>query len=369
MKKINKSSKSLITGLFVLVAVVLTSVPSVSLADEHEKQKSNHGFSSAWNRFIDFFGTKVNADSTTKTTTSSTPVISSITAPTVLRVGETGTWTVKASDPQNKPLSYTVDWGDSTSKSSSMLRATFVQTSTFQHAYDKEGEYTVKFTVSNDSEQAITSTVSVNVGEDSEENGPVIANLTAKSFKPRQATIGWTTDTRATSLVWYNTASPVDTSRNPNISRPAKIWNHKINLSRLEPGTKYYVVVGGANDSGNTTKSSEISFTTPEILNNTPVIIKLDGPSSIVAGETETVTVKAYDPKNSSLSYSVDWGDTPFTTALMVSPKPFIQTTTFSHIYDKSGIYTATFTVQNEAGYKTSSSMKIRVVDIDTNNS
>ncbi len=40
------------------------------------------------------------------------PVISGVSGPTTLRVGETGTWTVQASDPENGTLSYSVIWGD-----------------------------------------------------------------------------------------------------------------------------------------------------------------------------------------------------------------------------------------------------------------
>ena len=368
MKKINKNLKSLIAGLFVLMAVVLASVPSVGLAKNDEKNKNKEEYKSAWSRFFNFFGYRANA-STKARVTKLIPVISGITAPTVLEVGETGTWTVKASDPQNKSLSYDVNWGDSTSKTlSRVAENTFVQTSTFEHAYDEKGEYKIKFTVSNESGLKATSSVTVHVEDEDvdSEDGPVISDLTAKSLKPRQATVSWTTDTRATSSVWYGTTSPVDTSKLPMIFRPAKILNHKINLSRLEPNTKYYVVVASSNGDG-MTKSSETSFTTPALPDEvTPVITGLEGPSIVVSGENATITVKAYDPKNTSLSYSVNWGDdVSAMTALKVTSEPFVQSATLSHVYDKSGTYTATFTVQNEAGYKTSSSMKIRVVDIN----
>lgn len=368
MKKINRKLKPFIVSLFVLIAVVIASIPSVGFAKNQEKEKDYRG-NSAWSRFFDFFGIRANAATKAKVS-GLVPSISGITAPTVLEVGETGTWTIKAKDPQNKALSYAVDWGENGSKSSRMMdtKSAFVQTSTFTHAYAKEGEYKIKFTVSNESGSKTTSTVTVHVEEDEDsEDGPVISNLTAKSLKPRQATIRWTTDTRATSLVWYGTTSPRDTSKQPEVFRPAKIWNHKINLSQLKPNTKYYVVVGSSNKDG-MTKSSEISFTTPALTDNTtPVITGLEGSSIVMTGENATITVKAYDPKNTSLSYSVNWGDDASAmTSLKVASEPFVQSATLSHVYDKSGTYTATFTVQNEAGYKTSSSMKIRVVDLDT---
>ncbi|MFZ3012024.1 MAG: PKD domain-containing protein [Minisyncoccia bacterium] len=363
MKKMNRKLKPFIASLFILIAVVFASIPSVGFAKNQEKEKDYRG-NSAWSRFFDFFGIRANAATKVKVK-GLVPSISGITAPTVLEEGEMGTWTVKASDPKNTALSYAVDWGDSDSKSLKMMdtKSAFVQTSTFTHAYAKEGEYKIKFTVSNESGLKTTSTVTVHVEEDEDsEDGPVISNLTAKSLKPRQATIRWTTDTRATSLVWYGTTSPRDTSKQPEVFRPAKIWNHKINLSQLKPDTKYYVIVGSSNKDG-LTKSSEISFTTPALTDNvTPVITGLEGPSTIGVGETETVTVKAYDPKNSPLSYRVEWGDDSLLkTALSADSKPFVQTATFSHMYDNPGTYTATFTVQNEAGKNASSSMKITV--------
>jgi hypothetical protein len=136
--------------------------------------------------------------------------------------------------------------------------------------------------------------------------------------------------------------------------------NHKINLSRLEPGTTYYVVVGSANNIG-MTKSSETSFTTPALPGTGPVITSISGQATVVAGQTETVTVNAYDPKNGSLTYSADWGDTVALKALSVAEPVFTQSATFDHVYADAGTYTATFTVKNSVGESASSSMNITV--------
>jgi len=373
MKKNNQELKTFIASLFVIMSVVFVIAPSVSFAKN--KGEDDRDSKSAWSRFTNLFGIRQDDDSDDNdedVAVGLTPKISGITAPTVLKIGETGTWMVKASDPQNGSLSYAVDWGekDSNLKSLRMTESSFVQTSTFEHAYANKGKYTIKFTVENEAGKKATSTVTVNVVDSSLEQGPVISNLAVKSVKPRQATIRWNTDVRATSLVWYSKNSPVDTSETPEVFRPAKVFKHKINLARLEPNTKYYVIVGGTNGKGKMTKSAEISFTTPALDNDStaPVITGLKGPSTVEVGETETVTVEAYDPRNSSLSYSVNWGDENFfKKAWTALERPiFLQTATFDHVYTKAGTYTATFTVQNEAGKKTSSSMKITVTDTDT---
>ncbi len=298
--------------------------------------------------------------------TSLTPSISGIKAPTVLKAGETGTWTVKASDPQNGSLSYAVDWGDNLTMSSlikTLSLPVFVQTSTFTHAYAKPGTYTIRFTVSNDAGLQTTSSTTVHITGPQAPSAPVITNLRIKSAKPDTATVRWTTDVNSSSLLWYSTTSPVDTSTTPDISHTAKIINHKIALSGLTPSTTYYVVVGSTNQGG-TTLSSEVSFTTPDISDDeAPVITSLTGQSTINAGDTETVTVNAYDTKNGTLSYSADWGDSDTSARIVMlnSEPPFVQTSTFSHVYNSEGTYTATFTVENDAGLKTSSSLEITV--------
>lgn len=112
-----------------------------------------------------------NTSQITVTTTSQNnlaPVISGITAPTVLDVGEMGTWMIQASDPQNGSLTYSVDWGEASMKAMSMSAMdNFVQTTTFTHSYANAGTYTIKFTVKNNFDKTTVSTVTVHVGHTS----------------------------------------------------------------------------------------------------------------------------------------------------------------------------------------------------------
>lgn len=77
------------------------------------------------------------------------PTISNFTGPTTLTVGQTGTWTVTASDPEGGTLSYHITWGEIATALNSLLQLAgldnsgFVATSTFTHSYSAAGLYPV----------------------------------------------------------------------------------------------------------------------------------------------------------------------------------------------------------------------------------
>ena len=298
------------------------------------------------------------------------PVISGITAPVVLKTGATGTWTVNAFDPQNSPLTYSVDWGDNAPTPllrAALLMPVFTQTGTFTHAYANPGTYTVTFTVKNSTGQMTTSTVTVHVTGQAQIT-PTVSNLTVTNVKAHQATLTWSTDVKAKSQVWIATSTPVDTTGSANVIRNANVTNHSVVLTKLEQGTTYYVVVGSENQTG-TGMSPETSFITPTIVNkNAPTINSLTGSTTVAVNDIETVTVNATDPHNSPLTYSVDWRDNPpiMMSALMARVQPVEQTSTFTHAYANPGTYTALFTVKNAAGLSTSSSLVITVTPATT---
>jgi len=95
------------------------------------------------------------------------PVIDGVGGPTSLNVSQVGTWTVKAHDPDGTYLSYSVDWGDTTLKSTASKTATTqsaTQDATFQHSYANSGRYTITFTVTDSSGASTKSTMTVDVG-------------------------------------------------------------------------------------------------------------------------------------------------------------------------------------------------------------
>jgi len=168
--------KKLIIGSFLVLAIVLAPVLSFAKNEESKTNDNNRdkieiknelkseiekgSSNSIWNRILRFFNSPANA--MTQVNLNLAPSISGISAPTILEVGETGTWKIKASDPQNGTLDYSVDWGEVTSQAfAKSTTSAFVQTATFTHAYPNAGTYNITFTVTNNAGLKTTSKVSV----------------------------------------------------------------------------------------------------------------------------------------------------------------------------------------------------------------
>lgn len=141
---------------------------------------------------------------------------------------------------------------------------------------------------------------------------PVISNVIVVSTKTNKATIKWETDSRSNSFVWYSTTTPIDTSVNPNLKRNDRVLKHKFELKKLEAGTKYYVVVGSANNIG-IIKSAEISFTTPAIVVTpvvTPPVVDTTAPvisniETTVSGSNVAISWKTNEATSSTIFYSI----------------------------------------------------------------
>ncbi len=103
------------------------------------------------------------------------PTISGVSGPTTLRVGETGTWTVQAIDPDppagGGTLSYSVIWGDEPMMTpvagapATQMAAPVQQTSTFTHTYATARTYTPIFIVNDNAYKTSRTSISVQVGE------------------------------------------------------------------------------------------------------------------------------------------------------------------------------------------------------------
>jgi len=99
------------------------------------------------------------------------PVISGVSGPTRLQVGEQGTWTVTANDPKNGNLYYSVLWGDEVP---TLLPVADIpaslpvqQTSTLTHTYRTAHNYTPTFTVKDMQGQLARTSISVEVRDSS----------------------------------------------------------------------------------------------------------------------------------------------------------------------------------------------------------
>ncbi|MFA5744961.1 MAG: peptidoglycan-binding domain-containing protein [Candidatus Paceibacterota bacterium] len=85
------------------------------------------------------------------TPTPSIPVISGVSGPTSLQTGQSGLWTVHATDPNAvySALGYSIEWGDGTVQGGTNVTSTGVgpQVQSFAHTYSKGGTYNPIFTV------------------------------------------------------------------------------------------------------------------------------------------------------------------------------------------------------------------------------
>jgi len=291
------------------------------------------------------------------------PSISGISAPTVLRTGETGTWSVSASDPQNGSLSYSVNWGEANSPLVAEAAPAFVQTSTFTHAYMSAGTYTVRFTVRDDAGLTNTSSVTVYVTGTTPPPDLKISDVDATVENSSHAAITWITNIPATSKVFYTTTLPVNSVNAHSVSGNSGDINHRVELTGLAAGTTYYYVARSRDDAGEVVTSSESSFTTPVAQNLAPTISSFTGPASLAVNTQGTWTVQASDPRNEQLTYAVNWGDESFLGRILafVAPQIFTQTTTFNHTYSSGGTYTVTVTAKNAAGLRVTATTNVVV--------
>ncbi|MFH1246491.1 MAG: peptidoglycan-binding domain-containing protein [Candidatus Liptonbacteria bacterium] len=101
----------------------------------------------------------------------SAPVISGVSGPTSLKIGEEGMWTVNASNADGGSLSYRVMWGDEPQITKAQggyapeALQKFIQTATFSHSYQLPGKYSPVFYVVNGNGLETKTSLSVLVGK------------------------------------------------------------------------------------------------------------------------------------------------------------------------------------------------------------
>lgn len=96
------------------------------------------------------------------------PIIHGVSGPTTLKIREVGTWIVKASDPEQGILSYSVRWGDEgiTGAYSAAQKAwSYTQSAEFTHSYASAGTYNPTFTVTDNQGFSAKTSISVQIGE------------------------------------------------------------------------------------------------------------------------------------------------------------------------------------------------------------
>lgn len=139
--------------------------------------------------------------------------------------------------------------------------------------------------------------------EETDETAPVISNVNAEATND-SVVITWTTDENSDSSVEYADESITSASTTSEESDTTDVTSHSIEISNLDEETTYYYIVKSEDASGNVSESSEFTFTTSEMPDETaPVISAI----SVTASGTVAVITWATDEEtDSKVSYAID---------------------------------------------------------------
>ncbi len=317
-------------------------------------------------------------------------------APASLGVGQTGTWTILATGGQSTTnLSYSVIWGDENVFAGVQAQSPAIQQNnqitTFTHAYSNSGIYNVTFTV-RDNARGVTATKSAQVTV-----GSVASNLQITTpnggeswQKGTTQYIGWTgTAVNSNQTADIRLEFPRPTCAQPgqlivcmalqrapyliakgvNLSARSYAWNvgSVSDLSgsnaTIAADGQYKIQICPTNSSDCDDSDSNFTIYSGTNNNQQPVINGVDAPVSLSINEVGKWTIRATDPQNSQLSYSVLWGDEPgYATTGGTTASPISsQSAVFSHSYANSGVYMVTFTVRNGYGAMVQTSASVNV--------
>lgn len=311
------------------------------------------------------------------------PIIHAFSGPDELAVGEEGTWTIRATDPENSSLSYAMYWGDEGNMAPSAAgldRAAnpVQQTATFTHAYPKAGNYAPYVIVTDTASNRTTSrALPVLVGSASSAEIKVLSPNGGETWAANSVhTLTWQAvntaavdlsltgvcpdgfqcslpsyilDKNITSSAIYNWVVATDIADNPI---PAGDYR----LVVCPVGLKY----------GCDLSDRPFTITGSAAANRPPTISSISGPTVLRVDQTGTWRVRASDPENGDLSYSILWGDEVYaadadTLGLMPESSRFQQSTSFTHSYARAGNFRLTVWVQDSAGETAKSTITVNV--------
>lgn len=318
------------------------------------------------------------------------PVIYGVSGPTALEVGAKGTWTIRASDPENGRLSYTVDWGDRADvmvKSEAAGTQAAVQTATFTHVYASAGLYHAVFTVTDEAGLSVRTAYSVRVGRVNVSEPTVLSpnggeRWVLRSVEPlRWSFRGRPEANTKVDLYLDLTPGPITCGNVPiplcDIEQVQYVLDKNINWNasyrwivgtdingRTIPAGNYRLRVCLAGTSVCDSSNGAFTIVGATVPGNlSPVINGISGPTTLDVGVAGVWTVRASDPENGPLTYSVDWGDQSVLTEKMGTLGSFFfpQAATFSHVYAAAGVYTATFIITDNVGLSARTSMSVEV--------
>jgi hypothetical protein len=128
---------------------------------------------------------------------------------------------------------------------------------------------------------------------------PVISSVASSGITHNAATITWTTNEIADSLVKYGTTSGAYTLQQYNA---ADVTSHSVGLTGLNANTMYYYVVNSTDPSNNPAQSAEFNFTTLAAPDTTAPVISTVAHSGVTQ-TTATITWTTNEIADSLVKY------------------------------------------------------------------
>jgi hypothetical protein len=256
-------------------------------------------------------GTAVNTTTTSANflvaTLSAAPIIGNVNVEYITSSSATINWTTDV------PSSGMVNYGTTTGYgSTSALNSTLSTT----HSMTLSGltpSTTYNFDVVSAASASSTSANQTFATGAASVTAPNISYLGSYGYSNTGATISWSTDVPATTVVAYGTTtalgqfSPVQSTLSSN---------HGVVLTGLAPGTTYYYVASSTGANGAAGYSAESSFTTTGTFSLVPIISNVA--SSNLTPTSATITWTTNVPSNSLVNYgtTTSYGSTAVNSAL-----------------------------------------------------
>lgn len=255
------------------------------------------------------------------------PVLGSVTCTPTAAQGATVTCSAAASDPGADTLTYTWDFGDSSTGTGQAV----------SHVYTAEGTFTVTVTVTDQDGAFVKGTATVIIS-----NGAPSTPVITVS-QPRQEGTPITFSASATDpggdpLTYTWTFGDAGTGTGASLTH-----------TYTDQGT--YNVSVTASDPGGSKSTATTSVT---VTNVAPTIVSLSGDFSGNQGQTLSYSTVATDPGSDILTYTWDFGDGTAT-------QKGTDKTSVTHVYSSIGVYTLTLTVEDEDGGKVSQTRTVNI--------
>jgi hypothetical protein len=167
-------------------------------------------------------------------------------------------------------------------------------------------------------------------------NPPVLSGIAATSVSDRSATIGWTTDEAASSIVQYG----LSTSYGTTVSNGTLSTSHSLAISNLTASTTYHYLVKSADAAGNLGVSSDLTFVTLAT-DTTPPSVSVTTPAAgaVVAGTTVLGAAASDNGAVAAVQFLVD--GQAVGSQVVIAP--------YSYDWDSTSVSNGTHSVQAQA--------------------